>query len=209
MKEREQVEERNRLYREHSRLVGWFFDRRVPDWVKRRMDHGDIYALLRMELLCAIDYWLKDSKGCSLATFASKCFQRVLRYALEDGLVKVPIDSGREKEKTLRLRTERRDLRYVQVNNLDEEEMPREESIADVAQGGALFEIEEYRHLVTPREMIALRMRFGFDGEPATLQEIADRLRFSKERARQVINNGLRRIRDSPHFKEWLEGNSR
>ena len=47
-----------------------------------------------------------------------------------------------------------------------------------------------------PREVHALRMRFGLDGHrPFTLREIGDRMGVTRERARQIVGKALRRLR--------------
>ncbi len=45
------------------------------------------------------------------------------------------------------------------------------------------------------REGEILRMRFGFSGEPMTLQEIGERMNLSRERIRQLEKQALRRLR--------------
>ncbi|MEE8109421.1 MAG: RNA polymerase sigma factor RpoD/SigA [bacterium] len=45
------------------------------------------------------------------------------------------------------------------------------------------------------REGEILRMRFGFSGEPMTLQEIGERMSLSRERIRQLEKQALRRLR--------------
>jgi RNA polymerase primary sigma factor len=44
------------------------------------------------------------------------------------------------------------------------------------------------------RERRALELRFGFDGEELTLEAIADELDLTRERARQLVLSGLRRM---------------
>jgi len=47
-----------------------------------------------------------------------------------------------------------------------------------------------------PREVRALRMRFGLDGRPPlTLKEMGDRMGVTRERARQIVARALRRLR--------------
>jgi RNA polymerase primary sigma factor len=43
------------------------------------------------------------------------------------------------------------------------------------------------------RERRALELRFGFEGEEQTLEAIGDELGMTRERARQLIEQGLRR----------------
>lgn len=51
-------------------------------------------------------------------------------------------------------------------------------------------------HSLPPREVRALRMRFGLDGlPPLTLKEMGDRMGVTRERARQIVAQALRRLR--------------
>jgi RNA polymerase primary sigma factor len=60
-----------------------------------------------------------------------------------------------------------------------------------------------------PREVHALRMRFGLDGgRPLTLKEMGDRMGVTRERARQIVVKALRRLRHprrSRHLLRYLE----
>ena len=59
-----------------------------------------------------------------------------------------------------------------------------------------------------PREVRAVRMRFGLDGgRPLSLKEIGDRMGVTRERARQIIVQALRRLRHprrSRHLVRYL-----
>lgn len=53
---------------------------------------------------------------------------------------------------------------------------------------------------LSDREAMIIRMRYGFDTDgPHTLQEIAARLGLSRERIRQVENQALEKLRQSPY----------
>lgn len=49
-------------------------------------------------------------------------------------------------------------------------------------------------HLLPPREEKILRLRFGFDGEPMTLEEVGKQFGVSKDRVRQIEVLALRKI---------------
>jgi RNA polymerase primary sigma factor/RNA polymerase nonessential primary-like sigma factor len=48
----------------------------------------------------------------------------------------------------------------------------------------------------------ASRVALRLDGEPATLQKIADRLGLSRERVRQIESNALRHLRDRDELRK-------
>lgn len=56
-------------------------------------------------------------------------------------------------------------------------------------------EIEEILAELSSREKEILRMRFGFDGDPMTLEEIGRRLKLSRERIRQIEEKAKLRLR--------------
>ncbi|MFQ5673508.1 MAG: RNA polymerase sigma factor RpoD/SigA [Nitrospinales bacterium] len=55
--------------------------------------------------------------------------------------------------------------------------------------------IRELLKDLTPREETILRMRFGFDGEPTTLEEIGKKVRLSRERVRQIEERAKTKLR--------------
>lgn len=61
-------------------------------------------------------------------------------------------------------------------------------------------EIHEALKNLTRKEKEILKLRFGFDQEPLTLQEIGDRMSLSRERIRQIESASLRKLR----FQEKL-----
>lgn len=77
--------------------------------------------------------------------------------------------------------------------------------VADDSAGGPeeRMEADDLRHALDSsltclpeREQLILRLYFGLDdGEPRTLSEIGDRLRISRERARQLKERALARLR--------------
>lgn len=48
---------------------------------------------------------------------------------------------------------------------------------------------------LTPREAEVLRLRYGIDGEPMTLEDIAKPMGYTRERVRQVEAKALRKLR--------------
>jgi DNA-directed RNA polymerase sigma subunit (sigma70/sigma32) len=47
-----------------------------------------------------------------------------------------------------------------------------------------------------PREALAMWLRFGLDGKARTLREVGEEMGVTKERIRQLVGKGLRRLRD-------------
>jgi RNA polymerase primary sigma factor len=56
-------------------------------------------------------------------------------------------------------------------------------------------EIQELLSQLPPREQQILRLRFGMDGEPKTLEEIGGRLGLTRERVRQIEKQAKDRLR--------------
>jgi RNA polymerase primary sigma factor len=56
--------------------------------------------------------------------------------------------------------------------------------------------IHEALSLLPDRERHALELRFGFDGEPWTLEGIGNELELTRERVRQLVERALRRMED-------------
>ena len=48
---------------------------------------------------------------------------------------------------------------------------------------------------LSPREEKILRMRFGFDDEPSTLEKIGTEIRLSRERVRQIEEQAKKKLR--------------
>jgi len=61
--------------------------------------------------------------------------------------------------------------------------------------------IAEFKKTMTPRELEIFDLRI-FSDSPATLQEIGDRYKISRERVRQVEKNIIKRMRD--YFKQEI-----
>jgi RNA polymerase primary sigma factor len=66
---------------------------------------------------------------------------------------------------------------------------------------------------IDEREAKILRMRFGLDGEPLTLKQIADEVGISRERVRQIVDEALTKLnqrlndeRPTRFFSEEAEG---
>ena len=56
-----------------------------------------------------------------------------------------------------------------------------------------------------PREQEIIRMRFGFDADPMTLEEIGQKIGLSRERIRQIEKKVIRRFRARAKNKTLLD----
>jgi DNA-directed RNA polymerase sigma subunit (sigma70/sigma32) len=56
----------------------------------------------------------------------------------------------------------------------------------------------ERADMLSERELEMLKLRFGLDGPPLTLQAIADQYGLTRERVRQVINKALESLGNDP-----------
>jgi RNA polymerase primary sigma factor len=76
-------------------------------------------------------------------------------------------------------------------------------SPSDVAEHSLLREnLSEMMGSLTPREARVLRMRFGFDGRPPmSLEEVGDKIGVTRERARQIVQKALRKLRHPRHTR--------
>lgn len=66
-------------------------------------------------------------------------------------------------------------------------------------------EIEYLLDDLEPREREIIRLRFGFDGEPMTLEDIGQRIGLSRERIRQIEKKVIRRFRARAKNKTLLD----
>lgn len=66
-------------------------------------------------------------------------------------------------------------------------------------------EIEDLLAGLDPREREIIRLRFGFDGDPMTLEEIGQRIGLSRERIRQIEKKIIRRFRARAKNKPLLD----
>ena len=58
-----------------------------------------------------------------------------------------------------------------------------------------LERLEVIEKSLRPREIKIIKMRFGFEGMPMTLEEIGKEFKVTRERIRQVEAKGLMKIR--------------
>ncbi len=66
-------------------------------------------------------------------------------------------------------------------------------------------EIEDLLQGLDPREREIIRMRFGFDGEPMTFEEIGHKIGLSRERIRQIEKKSIHLFRTRARSKTLLD----
>ncbi|MEK6709620.1 MAG: RNA polymerase sigma factor RpoD/SigA, partial [Nitrospinota bacterium] len=66
-------------------------------------------------------------------------------------------------------------------------------------------EIDDLLRGLDPREREIIRMRFGFDGDPMTLEEIGHKIGLSRERIRQIEKKIIRRFRARAKSKTLMD----
>jgi RNA polymerase primary sigma factor len=89
------------------------------------------------------------------------------------------------------------DTRYLDL--LESKDMPSiEENLVRTSMTNAVADLLEE---LPPREQKILRMRFGFDGDPMTLEEIGKKIGLSRERIRQIETKAKRRLRARARMK--------
>lgn len=62
--------------------------------------------------------------------------------------------------------------------------------------------IQEVLHELAPREREVIRLRFGVEGDPLTVEEIANRMRLSRDRVRQIETRARGKMRRSHKASE-------
>jgi RNA polymerase sigma factor (sigma-70 family) len=77
---------------------------------------------------------------------------------------------------------------------------------ADIAEQRALTtSLRDLVATLTPREATIIKLRFGLDdGQPHTLQEVADQVGLTRERVRQLEKKALAELRDPQRHEPVL-----
>ncbi len=89
------------------------------------------------------------------------------------------------------------ETRYLDL--LESKDIPSiEENLVRTSMTNAVADLLEE---LPPREQKILRMRFGFDGDPMTLEEIGKEIGLSRERIRQIETKAKRRLRARARMK--------
>jgi RNA polymerase primary sigma factor len=93
--------------------------------------------------------------------------------------------------------TEGEDTRYLDL--LESKDMPSVEE--GMVRHSLPREVAALLEELSPREREILRMRFGFEGDPMTLEEIGKKVGLSRERIRKIETKAKRRLRARARMK--------
>ena len=93
--------------------------------------------------------------------------------------------------------TEGDDTRYL--DTLESKDMPSIEE--GLVRSSLASEVDALLQELSPREQGILKMRFGFNGDPMTLEEIGKKIGLSRERVRQIETKAKRRLRARARMK--------
>ncbi|MDP6619970.1 MAG: sigma-70 family RNA polymerase sigma factor, partial [Nitrospinota bacterium] len=93
--------------------------------------------------------------------------------------------------------TEGEDTRYLDL--LESKDIPSIEE--GLVRRSLSREVAALLKELNPREQEILRMRFGFEGDPMTLEEIGKKIGLSRERIRQIETKAKRRLRARARMK--------
>ncbi len=93
--------------------------------------------------------------------------------------------------------TEGDDTRYLDM--LESKDMPSIEE--GLVRSSLASEVNALLQELSPREQEILKMRFGFNGDPMTLEEIGKKIGLSRERIRQIETKAKRRLRARAQMK--------
>jgi RNA polymerase primary sigma factor len=89
------------------------------------------------------------------------------------------------------------ETKYIEL--LEAKDTPSVEE--NLLQASLIKEIDEILEEVTSRERDILKMRYGFEGEPMTLEEIGNRMGLSRERIRQIEKKAKNKLRSRARTK--------
>jgi RNA polymerase primary sigma factor len=81
------------------------------------------------------------------------------------------------------------------MDTISDADWGADEQLEAVEQRARSEHLQEMLSLLTDREREAIAMRYGLLGDVATLQQIAERFGVSRERARQVVDRGMKRLK--------------
>ena len=103
--------------------------------------------------------------------------------------------------------TENRDVLIdTLLGSISQDTIISDEDVLQTAHDGMLSEVvSEVLKTLTPREESVLRLRYGFDGEEQTLEQIGSRYNITRERIRQIEAKALGKLRH-PSRSKILKG---
>ena len=121
--------------------------------------------------------------------------ERILRFAYTQLFGHIELDAAPVTEEDLD--TER--LSLFKIDNVE----ALNDNLDEIIERKALREtLDKLLETFTPREQEIIRLRFGFDGMPQTLEEVGQFFNITRERVRQIENKCIRRLRHPSKAKK-------
>lgn len=106
--------------------------------------------------------------------------------------------------KALKRATFIRDVSWNQLSAIAHKELPSYTIDEDIERIDLRNEMEKVLGRLSPREKEIIELRYGFNGPPATFDEIGEKLGLTDKRIRQIEATALRRMRN-PTRRKTLE----
>lgn len=114
--------------------------------------------------------------------------ERILRFAYTQLFGHMELDAAPVAEEEL-------DAERLSLFNIDNIEA-RNDNLDEIIERKALHEaLDKLLEPFTPREQEIIRLRFGFNGVPKTLEEVGQIFDVTRERVRQIENKCIRQLR--------------
>lgn len=121
--------------------------------------------------------------------------ERILRFAYMQLLGQTELDAVLVAEEEL-------DVKWLSSFNINNVEACND-NLAEIIERKALREaIDQLLKSFAPREQEIIRLRFGFEGIPKTLEEVGHIFDITKERVRQIENKCIRQLRHPARAKK-------
>lgn len=121
--------------------------------------------------------------------------ERILRFAYMQLLGQTELDAVLVAEEEL-------DVKWQSSFNINNIESCND-NLAEIIERKALREaIDQLLKSFAPREQEIIRLRFGFEGIPKTLEEVGNIFDITKERVRQIENKCIRQLRHPARAKK-------
>lgn len=121
--------------------------------------------------------------------------ERILRFAYMQLLGQTELDAVLVAEEEL-------DVKWISSFNINNIEACND-NLAEIIERKALREaIDQLLKSFAPREQEIIRLRFGFEGIPKTLEEVGHIFDITKERVRQIENKCIRQLRHPARAKK-------
>lgn len=213
------VQERNQLVGDHLWLAKYMVYRKYNRrWLWPIGDEKDAYQIAAMAVMRAADHF-DPSLGCKFSSLAGVCIARTLNRALSSGgLIKGPSRAcSRRTEKDAELARKAQHLTYLGSTYpgrfdddgdwiVDSRENEWERREAEEEQAVRIRQVWRLLYCLPERMQQVIELRYM---QGMKLEAIGKRLGVSKERARQIENQALEKMRTLIERDESYESRHR